>query len=351
MIVFNCVCIFVFRRQDKRLTRHSAHLAQHVEEQLRYLQEHGQLETSHKNYLSINLRRAGNLLAFDSAMERIYDRDPESAEKYLQQIYPVFVYLMMEYINKDDTLVTFYLYILRKYKVLYRRPIGPIHDIVVALIREPSIYCRENALHAVYSCGDANSVVLSLQQLDKSGHYHNTKLITDGMLTFSGDVQKLSQALWENFSTFSTQMQVTILNYFRFQSGNHKEQMLSLLTDPEQDDEIRYSCIRYFGKYADPRAYPVLMELADLSLSSHWEYSAIASSALALYPGADTMQLLKRNLHSRHWHIRFNAAKSLEQLGIKYADMADIVDGSDRYAREMLQYHIDMRREREASVL
>ena len=41
--------------------------------------------------------------------------------------------------------------------------------------------------------------------------------------------------------------------------------------------------------------------------------------------------------------MRVNAAQSLEQLEVTYLELQDIFDGSDRYAREMLQYRFDQR--------
>jgi len=348
MIIFNTVCIFVFRSSDKRLRRKSEGLEEEIMRQIEFMDRNGLLTEDHTTYLNKKLRMTGNLLAFDQTLDRMYPNNKEAIDKYLQQIYPVFVYLMLEFSRKNDILVTFYLYILRKYKVLYQKPIGPIHDVVRALIKEPSIYCRENALRALYTCGDAESTIQALLSIEEIGYYHSGKLITDGLLSFAGDHGKLGEMIWQYLPHFTRDMQVVLLNYLRFQSGDHKDKMLALLVDPEQDDEIRFSCIRYFGKYTDERAYPELLKLADIRTAPRWEYPAIASTALASYPCEETAEALKRNLHSESWYVRFNSARGLDQMGFEYMDMVDIFDGEDRYAREMLLYYMDQKKEREA---
>ena len=45
----------------------------------------------------------------------------------------------------------------------------------------------------------------------------------------------------------------------------------------------------------------------------------------------------------RRCFLRFNAAKSLEQLGFGYRDLIHVIEGHDRYAAEILRYRFDVR--------
>ena len=213
---------------------------------------------------------------------------------------------------------------------------------LLKLLNEPSIYCRENAMQALYTSGDAQIIVRALRIIDASSLYYNTKLLADGLLNFNGDKTQLAEALWAAFEDFKVWMQVTILNYFRFSSGAHCERVLALLNDGARDDELRFSCLRYLGRYPYPPAYADLLRYATPSENARWEYAAITSSVLASYPGAETAAVLKRNLYHPNWYIRFNASKSLEQLGFGYRDLIDVIEGNDRYASEILRYRFDM---------
>lgn len=99
--------------------------------------------------------------------------------------------------------------------------------------------------------------------------------------------------------------------------------------------------MRYFAKYHDDEVYPVLLDMAGKYDGGHWEYAAIACTALAGYPGEKTVETLKNALHVPNWYVRYNAAESLVRLGVKYFDLIDVIDGKDRYAREILQFQLD----------
>ena len=55
------------------------------------------------------------------------------------------------------------------------------------------------------------------------------------------------------------------------------------------------------------------------------------------------MEILREKIHSPHWFVRYNAAESLETLGVRYDELVDVFDGTDRFAREMMQYQFDQR--------
>ena len=96
---------------------------------------------------------------------------------------------------------------------------------------------------------------------------------------------------------------------------------------------------------AHPQAQLLAWSLPVVAMLGLWTQggTAIASSVLASYPGAETAAVLKRNLYHPNWYIRFNASKSLEQLGFGYRDLIDVIEGHDRYASEILRYRFDVR--------
>ena len=165
-------------------------------------------------------------------------------------------------------------------------------------------------------------------------------------MTFEGDHDRLIELLWEVFDSLTTETQVVILNYIRFESGRYGDRMLEILKNSGRDRELRYAAIRYFGRYPYPRARNDLLTLAGITDPVLWEYAAFAATALAAYPGPDTVAVLKEALHSGNWYIRFNAAQSLDVLSVSYSELADIMNGDDRYAREMMLYRLDERERR-----
>jgi len=343
MILFNCACIFVFRRKSINLEKRSYSFEREVARQLERLEQGEDTEEEHKEFLKRKLGKIRHLLAFDETLARLGEQKPEQVDAYCSQIHSVFLFLAVENPYRTPMKLTYFAYIIGKYKLIQNRPVDLIMEVLMRLLEEPSLYCRENAMYAVYSSGDVKSVCRALKILDEGRYFHHAKLLTDGLLTFAGDPDALAEALWEEFPQFSVRMQVVILDFMRFGGRDRSKELLSLLADGRQDDEIRFSCIRYFGKYPYEPAFPILIDLAENRERLRWEYTAIAAAALAAYPCGRSIEVLKEKLNSSNWYVRYNAAKSLEGFSLPYIELSDIFDGNDRYAREILQYRLDMK--------
>lgn len=300
MILFNIVTALLSQRREHRSSRAGIRLELAVERELDHLALTGEVNEEHLRFMERRLRRVNGLAAFDAALEHLCVRRPELTRSYLTAL----------------------------------------NGVMIALAED---YCRENAMQALYTAGDPAVLVRALRIIDASSLYYHSKLLSDGLLNYTGDTWELADALWEAFDAFQPWMQVTLLNYFRFSSGAYCEKIHALINDPAQDDEVRFSCLRYLGHYPYPPAYADLLRYATPSENARWEYAAIASSVLASYPGAETAAVLERNLYHPNWYIRFNASKSLEQLGFGYRDLIDVIEGHDRYASEILRYRFDVR--------
>lgn len=339
MILFNIACICVFHRRDKKLVERSKTLIREVEQQIRL----GKPDEAHRKYLTRKLRHVNHLMAFDETLDRLYPQYPQEIRQYIEDLMPVIVYLTMVYRRKNKLQAAYFPYIIKKYGIMKGQRVSIVVDAMLELVREDNLYCRENALQALYTIGDADSILTALKLLDHEGEYYHPKMLTDGLLEFSGDRTELNAKLWQNFFSFHAEMQVTLLNYFRFSSGDYQPQILQLMQDASQADEVRYSCIRYFGRYPYAPALPLLYDFAE-KRQPKWEYMAIAATSLVSYPGEKTVEVLKSLLSDSNWYVRYNAAESLERLGLDYEDLIDILEGGDRYASEMLRYRFDRKK-------
>lgn len=312
MILFNIVTALLSQRREHRPFRDGIRLELTVERELDHLALTGEVNEEHLRYMERRLRRVNGLAAFDAALEHLCVRRPELTRSYLTALNGVMIALAEDYCRREEIEAAYFPYIIKKYRLLG-------------------------------GADDAQIIVRALRIIDASSLYYHSKLLSDGLLNYTGDTWELADALWEAFDAFQPWMQVTLLNYFRFSSGAHCERVLALLNDGARDDEVRFSCLRYLGHYPYPPAYADLLRYATPSENARWEYAAIASSVLASYPGAETAAVLERNLYHPNWYIRFNASKSLEQLGFGYRDLIDVIEGHDRYASEILRYRFDVR--------
>ena len=338
MIAFNIVTAILFRKSEQRTEKVSRKLRDEVLLQLEAIESDFPVDESHKLFLSRKLRRVGNMIAFDKMLEAEYAKHPQKIQQYLHSLDGVFVSLMAYYAKRDRIEAAYFPYIIKKYGIIAHRSFPSIESGLLDLLNEPSIYCRENAMQALYTTGDVDCIIKALKIIDRSDLFFHQKLLSDGLLNFSDNGTDLDEKIMENFFDFSVEMQVALLNYLRFFGGGYQEFALSLLNNEELNDEIRYSALRYLGKYPFSKAYEPLCALAEERLEQKWEYVAIASTALGGYPCSKTVNILKNNLRSRNWYIRLNSALSLKKLGISYSELSDIIDGNDRYASEIILY-------------
>lgn len=225
---------------------------------------------------------------------------------------------------------------------------GDLLEILLEYAAKQNMYCRINALDALYSLGNTGYVVKALIIQDRMETFLHTRVLTEGLLSFSGDHEELTAMLLERFEEFSVRIRLAVLNYIRFQSGAYKEFMYRIMMDEKEDRELRLSAERYFGRYPWEPARGALIAFVRDKETLRWEYAAVAASALKDYKGEDVTSALKSALYSSNWYVRYNAAVSLEASGLSYTELIDVMAGKDRYAREMLEYRLGEQRLMEA---
>ena len=263
--------------------------------------------------------------------------------EYIRQTSPSICSLTSSYRKKDDIIHAFYVFMLKKYGYLRHFHTSELIANLRDLMDRGDSACAEGVLLAIYQTRDPKIVLEVLQQVDKTERFLHPKIVSDGLLSFSGDTQKLQQMILEHLFIFSEQMQVNLLNYLRFSGGAHCEHILQLLQSDKTPDETRFSCIRYLGKYPYPPAYDLIASFASGDAGGRIEYAIIALAVLRFYPHPHTTEILRTQINNSNWFVRYNATESLEYLGLEYQDLIDIFDGSDRFARDMLQYQFDQR--------
>ena len=341
MILFNCLYSLYLRAGDARLERQARRLERAVSAQLQRLREGQEVELRHRRRMSRILARVGNLLAFDRILAQL--PMDEISQQYLRQMQPVILYLATVYRRRENTQAAYFCYFLIRNRLQRHMQMDEVQRVIAGYMDKDSMYCRVNALKALCAFGSAQTVVDVLLDQNRKGTFFHSKVLVETLMTFTGDYQKLIGLLWERLEQFSISFRRAVLDYIRFRSGDYCPQMLKILLDHGQDKELRFSAIRYFGRYPYPPARKTLLEFVSDLDPQRWEYAAISATSLARYPGQDAEEALLRAMHSGNWYVRYNAAASLEALGVTYEQMIAAA-GEDRYAREMLLYRLENRR-------
>ncbi len=347
MIAYNIIYVFILSHREKKLNSDSKNFEIIIHEIISKIKTGNPVCEKHKRFLCKELDKTAGITAFDKALEKVYEREPEAVEKYLIETFSVFEYLSKRYMTKDTIKIAYFPYILYKYNILKHHESKKQIDALFELLRSVNVYCRENTIKAIYTMQNPDMVASALKVMDKNLSFHHPKLICDGLLNYKGDKSILKEKLFESFDEYSVQMKLNILNYFRFGNIRCDTEMFEMLQNEKENNELRFSAIRYFEKFPNDDAKPVLQKIAENLENRTWEYQAIATSALKSYPDDVTFRILVKNLSSSNWHVRHNSAVSCEKLGYSYYDLISVFDGNDRYAREMMRYHLDRRKQEE----
>lgn len=343
MISYNIVYVFILKHRERALVSDSQKLQSVIFKQIDVLKNGGEISENHKKYLLRELDKTSGITAFDKALDVVFEQEAELTKKYLVDTFSVFENLTHRYMSKDTLKIAYFPYILYKYNILKHHDSERLTSALFDLLRSVNVYCRENTLKSLYSMQKPDVVQKALKIIDTNLSFHHPKLVCDGLLFYKGDKDELKEVLFASFNDYSVQMKVNILNYFRFANVRCDSRMLEKLTDEKENNEIRFSAIRYFEKFPSDEAKPVILNLAENMENRIWEYQAIATSALKSYPGDVTFRILVKNLSNSNWHVRHNSAISCEKLGYTYQDLISVFDGNDRYAREIMRYRLDRR--------
>lgn len=347
VIAFNIASSVWGRLYERLLARWAGREAERFEEEVARSMEEGPSE-GHLARVERRLRTLSGMESFDRVMEALGREDPGLRERYLARLAPVFDHLALRAPQGNVLRSAFASYLARRW---YRAdaPSEALMTYLRGQLSAPAVYARLNAFEAIVGLGSPNDIVHGLRDLGATGLVHSRRLASEALLDYRGDRDELASALLGAFPGLPTYGKLCVLSYLRLAhvgrygvGGNARRDRWRLvrdvMSDEHEDREVRLACIRFFRSNV---WMPVAKPLAAFARSGtgEWEFAAVAATALASYPGADTVRALKGCLSSPVYQVRFNAARSLYELGLSLEDdLADVLEGPDRYARDMLRY-------------
>lgn len=333
LVGFNIACNYIYLRYKRKIEYKSREIIEAVKG------ESGD-ETDGAKGVEIS---EYNLMAAEKAIDELRLSNPAAADRLcLKLMKSVYEDGGIDRV-KNPEVKAYIMYLTEKYRLINKEKNPEFLDKIVELALSEDFFLRENALRVLYSIGDADALVGVLHKLDSEGIYHNDKLLHDGMLEYMGDKAVLWEKIRDEFDYFSTAFQVMFIKYFSFETSLLKEWITGLLCDRTRDAELHFACIRYLKKYPYEKARPVLYEIVKKRKDCLVGYRIAAASALASYPGGETLTLLKDLLKDSNWYVRKNAAGSIVQLENEKPEKLEVSDVKDSYGREALQYLIEKR--------
>lgn len=343
MIVFNIIYNLRLRGNDRRTQKRCEKLKVEMDPQFARLQQNLDVDKEHLKFLRCKLKKINQLVAFDQVLDEYTDAQYDLTLIYLHQTQPVALYLARIYETREDIQAAYFAYLLSKHVSKLQSHEDAVQELLLEYVKKQNLYCRLNALQALLQIGTIDYIVSAIHLQDDGAISLHDKILTELFLSFPGEHHQLISRLWAAWNSFSLHTQLSILNYIRFQCGDYREEMFAMMQHTSANKELRLSAIRYLGKYPYEPALKPLSAFALDKDPEHWEYATVAASSLAGYPETLVINTLKQALYSENWYIRSAAAQSLDTLNVDYSELVDVVIGNDRYAREIMTYHLESR--------
>ncbi len=209
------------------------------------------------------------------------------------------------------------------------------------LLSNNSVFCRENALKALYNLGDATAVADAVGMLSADARLHNEKLLSDGMNSFRGDRKKLAEALMERFELYDDHSQSAVITFFTVADFHDwDEQFKKRLDNADISTDQRCDILRLILKQPSEETKQILLRvLLDKGKAEDWQTAAVAATGLDRYPNdGEVVEALKYGITSPAWNVRMNCASSLVKLDPPAEVFDGILNGSDAFAADALRF-------------
>lgn len=350
MILFHLVHSILLRRNDAKLSQLSLNVERFIESQFVYLDANQLPPESHFAQLEKHLQHLRHLLAFDRMLENAELTIRNTTfSTYLTLLQPLLVRLANVYLRRESVQTAYFAHFLTKHRMIVHSENGELQQIMMQCMQKESLYCRVNGLRGLCAFGKEESVLCAIEQVDASDVFFHGKLLTELLLSFTGNHEMLIDEIWKRRGQYQIGTQVALLNYIRFKTGQHCQRFYEILVDETEQKEVRLAAVRYLGRYPYAPAKRILLKMLKEEDNVHWEFASIAASCLARYDGEDVMNALIKAMSSKQWYVRFNAANSLKTKKLDYEDLIEVVHKGDRYAREMVMYRLVTREQESCS--
>lgn len=216
-----CVGIILFNCFTEIISRYRSCVLKRREQ--RYCEEYRQLfleniteNKKQEKRLVKELHSTSRLLTFSEALYKVENSMPEQFQQGIASVSRLMEELIPVYERKSDMEKACLAYVFAIFHMTKFQAKEIVFPFLFDLLGNKSLYCRENALRALYSSEDIHAVMQALTFLDANEQLlPHEKILADGLLSFDKK-EELIPLLWKKMSEFHPRMQVSLLDYIRY---------------------------------------------------------------------------------------------------------------------------------------
>lgn len=336
LLVFNVVYILQSKRKKRWQQKKEQKWLLEIQTQCQRL-EHGlPCSDKHLKRMESRLCHIKELLVYYEAVVKLLEADTPCIQHYLDSNLSVFQTLALQYSKKSAMERGFFAHVIAVCHPSRETGCGQLPQILMEYFSDSTVFCRENLLQAFYSIGDITLVEAAFTMLSHQGRYHYTRLLSDGLATFSGNQEELAWSLWKHRAKWNETIQIAIVQFATMVSDSFSGEFLLALKNSSFPLDLRFALLRYFQRYYYPEALPQLLLILRQEESSG--LAIAATFALGKFTDLEARHALLEAMHSRSWYVRRGAAISLSRVGISRSEIEELYQSGDNYAIEMLNY-------------
>lgn len=326
-LLFNILYVFY----DKYVEKRNRKYVREYDIRIRKAAENH--DYSHDRFIRKELRTFYCLCAYYEALKNNEDILNRYLVSYRDSITDLFVY----YIDKDSMEKAFTANMVSELFGDVKESYPELPMIMIRYLKDSTVYVRENVLKALCVLGSERGIEIFYHTLNEKGIMHHSKLLSDGLNEFTGDRKNLALKLFENYSVYDDDLNVSVINFMANIGDCFKDELLGVFDSSSL--ECRHAIMRYFRKYPDAGFEDRLLEI----LAEDGNLSITAASSLAAYPDEKVKSALKKSVSSSNWYIRKNSAMSLLEIGLNETEINELKNNEDRYASEIFNYVLERR--------
>ena len=221
-----------------------------------------------------------------------------------------------------------------------------LKDVLLKNLDSSHLLVRIEALRCVCAQRNRKLVVNALRRFNKRTFYFDNKLITDTLMTYTGDRGLLAEELWKEMQNFQPEIQVSILHFMStIKDCSFASDILELVKNEKADKEVHIAAMKYFGEVHVEECVPVLAEFLK---SEEWEYAAVAASVLNQYDCQGIFNVLLQGISNRNWYVRSNCARTIVNA-CSAQQINEALNSSDRYGCDSVRYALKTMKKEESA--
>ena len=321
MMIFNIIYILYYKSSERFYENENHGISKRINKQFNLLKNNEKVTTSHMKYLYIMLSGTSNLLLFEQCIDK---QDKKLVQKYLDSVQYVFYELASYYQKNDSMKKAYFAYIIGKYEISKNIKDNVVKNNLYMFLDDESVYCRD----------------YSLKEIGETNYYYYPEVILDDLKQYQGDMSQLTKKMWDEFSEFGENIQIAIIKYITEEHLDYSKEFYELLIEVQTNSKIKIELIKYYRENIYQQVKEILIQNLNLTGIENKEIIIESAKVLQKYGDVDTKEALKMLLKRKDWDIRMVASESLILIGASYYELADIYNGEDEIAREILKYKV-----------